>query len=61
MLILFSKHGFFDLSIKAEGDIQIDYHHLVEDHEDWSDRQSLQEALGDKSRIKVRFYPSSHG
>ena len=31
MLILFSKHGFFDLSIKAEGDIQIDYHHLVED------------------------------
>ena len=31
MLTLFSRHGFFDLSIKAEGDIQIDYHHLVED------------------------------
>ena len=31
MLTLFSRHGFFDLSIKAEGDIQVDYHHLVED------------------------------
>ena len=31
MLDLFSKHGFFDLSIDADGDIEIDYHHLVED------------------------------
>ena len=31
MLTLFSRHGFFDLSIQAEGDIQVDYHHLVED------------------------------
>ena len=31
MLQLFSKHGFFDLKIKATGDIDIDYHHLVED------------------------------
>ena len=51
MLILFSKHGFFDLSIKAEGDIQIDYHHLVEDM-GISLGQAFREALGDKSGIK---------
>ncbi|MDC3282859.1 imidazoleglycerol-phosphate dehydratase, partial [Opitutales bacterium] len=31
MLELFSRHGFFDLNIEAKGDIEIDYHHLVED------------------------------
>ncbi len=51
MLILFSRHGFFDLSIKAEGDIQIDYHHLVEDM-GISLGQAFKEALGDKSGIR---------
>jgi imidazoleglycerol-phosphate dehydratase len=31
MLTLASKHGYFDLDIKARGDIEIDEHHLVED------------------------------
>lgn len=31
MLSLFSKHGLFDLSITAKGDMQIDEHHAVED------------------------------
>ncbi|MFN3966507.1 MAG: imidazoleglycerol-phosphate dehydratase HisB [Endomicrobiia bacterium] len=31
MLELFSKHGNFDLNIKAKGDREIDDHHLVED------------------------------
>lgn len=31
MLHLFSKHGFFDLQIEAKGDIDVDYHHTVED------------------------------
>jgi len=31
MLILFSMHGFFDLFIKAAGDLEVDYHHTVED------------------------------
>ena len=31
MLELFSRHGFFDPNISAKGDIDIDYHHLVED------------------------------
>jgi len=31
MLTLFSQHGFFDLEVKARGDLKVDYHHTVED------------------------------
>lgn len=31
MLSLMAKHGLFDLEIKARGDIDVDYHHTVED------------------------------
>lgn len=31
MLEGFAKHGFFDLTVKAEGDLQVDPHHTVED------------------------------
>lgn len=31
MLTAFSRHGFFDLDLRARGDIEIDYHHTVED------------------------------
>ncbi len=31
MLDLFAKHGIFDLKLKARGDIEIDFHHTVED------------------------------
>jgi len=31
MLTLFSKHGFFDLRIKAKGDLDVDIHHTNED------------------------------
>ena len=31
MLTLFSRHGLFDLQVKAVGDIDVDYHHTVED------------------------------
>jgi imidazoleglycerol-phosphate dehydratase len=31
MLCLFAKHGLFDLELKAVGDIEVDYHHTVED------------------------------
>jgi len=30
MLQLFAKHGFFDLNVEANGDLEVDYHHLVE-------------------------------
>lgn len=31
MLELFTKHGGFDLTLKAEGDLDVDQHHTVED------------------------------
>ena len=31
MLTLFAKHGRFDLTVKCVGDVQVDYHHTVED------------------------------
>ena len=51
MLELFSRHGFFDLNITAKGDIEIDYHHLVEDL-GIALGQAFSQALGDKSGIK---------
>ncbi|WP_139491234.1 imidazoleglycerol-phosphate dehydratase HisB [Brevibacillus dissolubilis] len=51
MLDLFARHGFFDLKVKAVGDIEIDYHHTVEDIAICLG-QALREALGDKKGIK---------
>ena len=31
MLTLFAAHGRFDLSVKCQGDYQVDFHHTVED------------------------------
>lgn len=31
MLELFARHGFFDLHVQAKGDIEIDFHHTIED------------------------------
>lgn len=51
MLDLFAKHGQFDLSVKARGDIDIDDHHTVEDIGICLG-QALRDALGDKRGIK---------
>ncbi|MDF2962197.1 MAG: imidazoleglycerol-phosphate dehydratase [Paenibacillus sp.] len=51
MLDLFTKHGHFDLNVKAAGDIDIDDHHTVEDIGICLG-QTLREALGDKKGIK---------
>ncbi|NBV41608.1 imidazoleglycerol-phosphate dehydratase HisB [bacterium] len=31
MLTLFTRHGLFNLTLKADGDTQVDFHHTVED------------------------------
>ncbi|WP_404425452.1 imidazoleglycerol-phosphate dehydratase HisB [Nibricoccus sp. IMCC34717] len=31
MLTLFAKHGLFDLDVRCVGDVDVDYHHTVED------------------------------
>lgn len=51
MLDLFTKHGQFDLTVDAHGDIEIDDHHTVEDIGICLG-QCLREALGDKRGIK---------
>jgi imidazoleglycerol-phosphate dehydratase len=51
MLTLFAKHGLFDLEVKAKGDVDVDYHHTVEDV-GLVLGQAVKEALGDKLGIK---------
>ncbi|MCY7947738.1 imidazoleglycerol-phosphate dehydratase HisB [Bacillus atrophaeus] len=51
MLDLFTKHGQFDLSINAKGDVDIDDHHTTEDIGICLG-QALLESLGDKKGIK---------
>ena len=46
-----SKHGLFDLNIKASGDTEIDFHHTVEDV-GIALGEAFNEALGDKKSIK---------
>ena len=50
MLSLFARHGLFDLQIKAHGDIDVDYHHTVEDT-GIALGQAFKKALGDKAGI----------
>ncbi|KNF10169.1 imidazoleglycerol-phosphate dehydratase HisB [Gottschalkia purinilytica] len=53
MLILFSRHGLFDLEVECEGDLYIDGHHTVEDI-GITMGIAFKEALGDKVGI-VRY------
>ena len=50
MLSLMTKHGFFDLKIRAKGDIHVDLHHTVEDVGICLG-EGLKKALGNKDRI----------
>lgn len=51
MLEQFSKHGYFDLKIKAIGDTEVDFHHTVEDV-GITLGQAFGKALGNKKGIK---------
>jgi imidazoleglycerol-phosphate dehydratase len=51
MLTLFAKHGLFDLNVKAVGDIEVDFHHTVEDTGIVLG-QCFREALGKKEGIR---------
>ncbi len=51
MLELFARHGFFDLTLQAKGDLDVDQHHTVEDV-GLVLGQALREALGDKAGIR---------
>ncbi|MEK6537801.1 MAG: imidazoleglycerol-phosphate dehydratase HisB [Nitrospirota bacterium] len=51
MLTLFAKHGLFDLTIDAVGDLEIDYHHTVEDIGIVLGK-AIAQAVGDKKGIR---------
>lgn len=51
MLELFSRHGIFDLKVKAKGDLHVDQHHTVEDTGICLGL-AFREALGDKAGIR---------
>lgn len=51
MLILLARHGFFDLTVNAKGDVEIDDHHTVEDLGIVLG-EAFKQALGDKTGIR---------
>lgn len=51
MLDGFARHGLFDLTVKAEGDLHVDCHHTIEDVGIVLG-MAIREALGDKAGIK---------
>ena len=51
MLNNFARHGLFDLEVMAEGDLEVDSHHTIEDTGIVLG-QAISEALGDKRGIR---------
>ena len=51
MLEGFAKHGFFDLNLSCDGDIEVDCHHTIEDCGIVLGN-AIKEAIGDKKGIK---------
>ena len=51
MLTLFSRHSLVDLEVEVDGDVEVDFHHTVEDTGIVLG-EALKEALGDKSGIR---------
>ena len=50
MLSQFAKHGYFDIKIKSLGDLEVDFHHTVEDV-GITLGEAFSNALGDKAGI----------
>lgn len=51
MLTLFARHGDFDLTVKCQGDTEVDYHHTVEDI-GIALGQAFDQALGEKRGVR---------
>ncbi len=51
MLNSFARHGFFDLTVKVEGDLEVDTHHTIEDTGIVLG-MAIKEAVGKKEGIK---------
>lgn len=58
MLNSFARHGFFDLDLQVNGDLEVDTHHTIEDTGIVLG-QAIRQAVGDKKGIAVmapRFF-----
>ena len=51
MLTLFARHGLFDLDLDAKGDIEVDFHHTIEDS-GITLGHAIGKALGEKKGIR---------
>jgi len=51
MLTLFSRHSLIDLDVEVDGDVEVDFHHTVEDT-GIVIGECIREALGDKAGIR---------
>lgn len=51
LLAAFTRHGFFDLAVKASGDLEVDPHHTVEDTGICLGR-ALRQALGTREGLR---------
>jgi len=51
MLNLLARHGLFDLTVRGRGDIDVDYHHLIEDIGICLG-EAIRKAVGDKQGIR---------
>lgn len=51
MLTLFARHGDFDLTLRCQGDTEVDYHHTVEDI-GIALGQAFDQALGEKRGVR---------
>ena len=51
MLCLMCRHGLMDLTLRAKGDVEVDYHHTVEDT-GIALGQAVKKALGEMKAIK---------
>ena len=55
MLKSFAKHGFFDLTVKVKGDLEVDCHHTIEET-GIALGEAVKKALGDKKGIRRYGY-----
>lgn len=55
MLRSFARHGFFDLTVKVTGDLEVDCHHTIEDTGIVLG-EAIKKALGDKKGIRRYGY-----
>lgn len=61
MLEGFARHGFFDLSVKAEGDLIVDCHHTIEDTWNCARQCDQKGGRGQKGHQALRKLYSADG